>query len=63
MTPTVEKILSEAIGLEPAERMEFVEALISTFRGEDEPLLDLSRLDEITRRSEEIASGQVRPIP
>jgi putative addiction module component (TIGR02574 family) len=60
---TLESLLTSALDLPDAERLELVEALITSLQPPDEPALDDSRHEVIARRSEDIAAGRVTLVP
>jgi putative addiction module component (TIGR02574 family) len=60
---TTDQLLDAALALPEDERVEFVEALIASFRPEDQPPFDESWREVIRRRSVELRSGQVKPVP
>lgn len=62
MNTTVEQVLDAALALPDGERVEIVEALIASFRTDDRPF-DESWREVIQRRSAELRSGQVTPVP
>jgi putative addiction module component (TIGR02574 family) len=63
MTPTVEQVLTAALELPDEDRLELVEALIVSFQPPDQPPFDESWREVIRRRSAELTSGAVVPIP
>jgi putative addiction module component (TIGR02574 family) len=63
MSPTSEQLLEEALALPDQERLEFVEALAASLQPEDRPPFDDSWREVIQRRSAELRSGAVTPIP
>lgn len=63
MSPTTEQVLTTALGLPDDDRMELIEALIVSFQSDDRPPFDDSWRDVIRRRSDELKSGRVTPIP
>lgn len=60
---STDQLLNAALALPEDERIEFVEALIASFRPEDQPPFDESWREVIRRRSAELRSGQVKPVP
>jgi len=63
MSPTTEQLLTAALALPADDRLEIIEALLASM-----PLADQSPLDEawrevIRRRTAEVRSGQVVPVP
>ncbi len=63
MNPTMENLLNTALTLPDEDRMELVEALIASLQPEDRPPFDESWREVIQRRSAELRSGQVTPVP
>jgi putative addiction module component (TIGR02574 family) len=63
MTPTAEQVLTAALDLPEDERLELVEALIVSFQPPDRAPFDDSWREVIRRRSVELSSGQVVPVP
>jgi putative addiction module component (TIGR02574 family) len=63
MNETTEQLLDAALALPTGDRLEFVEALVASLRPEDRPPLDESWHEIIRRRSAELASGEVKPVP
>jgi putative addiction module component (TIGR02574 family) len=63
MTQTAEQVLTAALRLPDEERLELVEALIVSFQPPDQAPFDDSWREVIRRRSAELASGQVIPVP
>jgi putative addiction module component (TIGR02574 family) len=63
MNPTMENLLNTALALPHEDRMELVEALIASLPPEDRPPFDESWREVIQRRSAELRSGQVAPVP
>jgi len=63
MSPSTEHVLHSALELPIDEQIELVEALVASLDEKDPPPLDKQWLAEIQRRSEEIDSGKVKPIP
>src|SRR4051794_25400253 len=63
MTASVEQVLTAALDLPDDDRMELVEALIVSFQPADQPPFDDSWREVIRRRSVELTSGQVVPVP
>ena len=58
-----DSLLNAALALPEDERIEFVEALISSLQPEGKPPFDESWGEVIRRRSAELRSGQVTPVP
>jgi putative addiction module component (TIGR02574 family) len=63
MSPTGEQLLSTALTLPDEDRLDLAEALITSLQPSDRPPLDESWRAVIRRRSAELASGAVQPIP
>lgn len=63
MNPTMENLLNTALALPNEDRVELVEALIASLPPEDRPPFDESWREVIQRRSAELRSGQVTPVP
>ncbi len=63
MNPAAEQVLTTALGLPDDDRLELIEALIVSFQSPDRPPFDDSWRDVIHRRSDELKSGRVIPIP
>lgn len=63
MNSTIEQVLDAALALPDGDRVELVEALIASFQPEDRPPFDESWLEIVRRRSAELRSGQVAPVP
>lgn len=63
MNPTTEQLLEAALALSDEERLEFVEALSSSLQPDDRAPFDESWRAVIRRRSAELRSGTVTPVP
>jgi putative addiction module component (TIGR02574 family) len=63
MTSTAEQVLTDALNLPVADRLELVEALIGSFQAPDQPPFDDSWREVIQRRAAELSSGRVVPVP
>jgi len=63
MNPNTEHLLSTVLELPDEDRLEFTEALIASLRPDDQPPFDASWREVIRRRSAELRSGVVTPIP
>jgi len=63
MNPTTEQLVDAALALPDGDRMELVETLIASLQPVDRPLFDESWREIIRRRSAELLSGQVAPVP
>lgn len=62
MGQSVEQVLSAALTLPDADRIEIIEALIESVERPDQPL-DESWREVIRRRAAELRSGSVKTIP
>ena len=62
MTPT-EQVLDAALALPEDGRLELVEALIASLQPTDRPPFDESWREVIKRRSAELRSGKITPVP
>ena len=63
MTQTTEQVLDAALALPAGDRIELVEALIASLQPTDRPPFDESWREVIQRRSAELRSGKVTPVP
>lgn len=63
MSPTAEQLLGTVLALPDEERLEFVEALAASLHPTDRPPFDESWREVIRRRSAELRSDAVTPIP
>jgi len=63
MTKDLQQVLQAAILLPEADRVQLVDALISTLEPDDAAPLDDALLAEIERRSTEIDSGTAHLVP
>ncbi len=63
MPPTAEEVLTAALDLPDEDRLQVVEALIASFEAAGCPPFDETWREVIRRRSAELRSGQVTPIP
>jgi putative addiction module component (TIGR02574 family) len=63
MSLSTEQLLTSALELLNEDRLKFVEALIASLRSVDLPPFSASWGEVICRRSEELHSGQVKPVP
>ncbi len=63
MSPDAEQLLETALGLPDEDRLEFVEALVASLQAADRPPFDESWGEVIRRRSAELRSGKVIPVP
>jgi putative addiction module component (TIGR02574 family) len=62
MNPATDQLFAAAMSLPEDERMQLVEALITSFQPTNRPPLDESWGPVIERRSEELRSGKVEPV-
>lgn len=63
MSSTAEQVLNDALTLPDEDRLQIVEALIASLQPTDRPPFDESWREVIRRRSAELRSGQVAPVP
>ena len=63
MSMTAEQVLTAALELPDADRLELIEALIGSVEGSDRSPFDESWREVIRRRSAELASGGITPAP
>ena len=63
MAMTTEELLSAALELPDIDRFDLVEGLIASLQPEDQAPIDESWREIVRRRSAEVRSGQVVPIP
>lgn len=63
MGSAAEQLLDVALAFPEEDRLQLVEALIVSLQPEDRPPFDESWRDVVRRRSAELRSGQVVPIP
>jgi putative addiction module component (TIGR02574 family) len=63
MDGTTQQIIDAALALPDGDRVELMEALAASFRPDDRPPFDDAWRAMLERRSRELASGQVRPVP
>jgi putative addiction module component (TIGR02574 family) len=63
MSPNSEQLLTSVLKLTDEDRLEFTEVLIVSLRPADQPSFAASWAELIRRRSEELRSGQVKPVP
>ena len=63
MSTKTEQLLEAALALPDEDRLEFVEALAASLRPEDRPPFDESWREVVRRRSAELKSGAVTPVP
>jgi putative addiction module component (TIGR02574 family) len=63
MAPASEQLLEATLALPVEDRLEIVEALLASLQPEDRPPFDESWREVIRRRSADLQSGQVTPVP
>jgi putative addiction module component (TIGR02574 family) len=63
MSLTTEQVIDAALALREDERLELVDAVIASLQPTDRPPFDESWRQVIQRRSAELRSGKVTPIP
>jgi putative addiction module component (TIGR02574 family) len=63
MDTTTQQLFNTVLSLPDGDRAELVEALIASFRPDDQPPFDDAWRVVIQRRSAELRSGQVTPVP
>ena len=63
MNSTTEQLFEGALSLPDGDRLELVEVLIASLQPDDRPPFDESWREVIQRRSIELRSGRVIPIP
>ena len=63
MNLTTDQLLDAALALPENDRVELVEALITSLQPEEQIPLDDSWREIVRRRSAELHSGKVKPIP
>jgi putative addiction module component (TIGR02574 family) len=63
MSSTIDHVLTAALPLSDGDRVELVEALIASLQPGDRPPPDDSWREVIRRRSDELRSGKVTPVP
>lgn len=63
MSTTTEEVLSAALTLPDGDRLELAEALIASLQPADQPPFDDSWREVVRRRSAELRSGAVTPVP
>ena len=63
MSPTTEQLIDAALALPDEDRLQVAEALIVSLQPGDRPPFDESWREVIQRRSAELKSGKVVPIP
>ncbi len=63
MSPATDQLFDAALALPEEDRLELAEALLASLQPSDRPPFDESWREVIRRRSAELQSGQVAPIP
>jgi putative addiction module component (TIGR02574 family) len=63
MNASMDQLLTAALALPDADRVEFVEALLASLQPHDRPPFDESWRPVIERRSKELESGMALSIP
>ena len=63
MSPTTEELVNAALALPDGDRIELVEAILASLQPADRPPFDESWREVILRRSAELQSGEVVPVP
>ena len=63
MNARLKKLVDSALTLPENDRVQLIDALIDSVSPEGPPLLDETWLSEIERRSAEVDTGLVRPVP
>jgi putative addiction module component (TIGR02574 family) len=63
MSSATEDVLTAALALPDGDRLELVEALIASLQPTDRPPFDDSWREVVRRRSAELRSGAVAPVP
>ena len=63
MKSDMEHVLGDALALPDSDRVELVAAILASLHPNDRPPFDESWRAVIVRRSEELRTGQVTPIP
>jgi len=59
----MEQLLNSVLALPDDDRVEFVEALMASLQPDDRPPFDESWREVIQRRTAELRSGRVQPVP
>jgi putative addiction module component (TIGR02574 family) len=62
MNTSAEQILTAALALPDGDRVELVEAILTSLQPTDRPPFDESWREVIVRRSEELRRGDVSPV-
>jgi putative addiction module component (TIGR02574 family) len=63
MNSATEQLLDAVLALPDCDRAEFLEALVASLRPDDRSPFDESWRKVIQRRTDELQSGQVQPVP
>jgi putative addiction module component (TIGR02574 family) len=63
MDPSAEQVLHDALKLPDGDRLQIAEALFSSLQPNQQPPFDESWREVIRRRSDELESGMVTPVP
>jgi len=63
MNSNMEHVLSDALALPSVDRVELVEAILASLQPEDCPPFDESWREVVQRRSAELQTGKVVPVP
>jgi putative addiction module component (TIGR02574 family) len=63
MNSTAEQLLNAALALPDEDRLQLVEALVVSLQPHDRPPFDESWRETVQRRSAELQSGKVTPVP
>ncbi|HEY4233729.1 MAG TPA: addiction module protein [Lacipirellulaceae bacterium] len=63
MNLSADELMSAALALPDGDRVELVEAILASLQPDDRPPFDESWREVILRRSAELDSGKVAPIP
>jgi putative addiction module component (TIGR02574 family) len=63
MDATIQRLFDAALSLPDDDRVELVEALIASFRPDDQPPFDDSWRAVLQRRSAELRAGRATPVP
>ena len=63
MNSSTEQLIDAALGLPDGDRVELVEAILASLQPDDRPPFDESWREVIQRRSAELETGRVTPVP
>lgn len=63
MNSAMEQLLDAVLALPDGDRVEFMEALMASLQPDDRPPFDESWREVIQRRTAELRSGRVKPVP